>query len=174
MLHCASYFKLSSWRLELWWYKHGLSCLICYPLLSQNTVPRSSNILASTHHRNHDSTIQLTVRTLEPWTPRLFSRFFGIYQSQCYFITRLQHFVCLLNQVGVKSEWTLCYIMADKSEVYHWLKSLSPGMKLERLSLQFESRGFRSRRSLAYVKSEDLDSFFPSPDKLLLAERRVL
>lgn len=64
--------------------------------------------------------------------------------------------------------------MADKSEVYVWLKSLSPGMKLERLSLQFENRGFRSRRSLAYVKSEDLDSFFPSPDKLLLAERRVL
>lgn len=64
--------------------------------------------------------------------------------------------------------------MAGKSEVYHWLKSLSPGMKLERLSVQFESRGFRSRRSLAYVKSEDLDSFFPSPDKLLLAERRVL
>ena len=55
-----------------------------------------------------------------------------------------------------------------------WLKSLSPGMKLERLSLQFESREFRSRPSLAYVKSEDLDSFFPSPDKLLLAERRVL
>ena len=47
-------------------------------------------------------------------------------------------------------------------------------MKLERLSLQFESRGFCSRRSLAYVKSEDLDSFFPSPDKLLLVERRVL
>jgi len=64
--------------------------------------------------------------------------------------------------------------MADKSEVYMWLKSLSPGMKLERLSLQFESRGFCSRRSLAYVKSEDLDSFFPSPDKLLLAKRRVL
>ena len=64
--------------------------------------------------------------------------------------------------------------MAEKSEVYHWLKSLSPGMKLERLSVQFESRGFRSRRSLAYIKSEDLDSFFPSPDKLLLAERRVL
>ena len=64
--------------------------------------------------------------------------------------------------------------MAETSEVYQWLKSLSPGMKLERLSVQFESRGFRSRRSLAYVKSEDLDSFFPSPDKLLLAERRVL
>jgi len=64
--------------------------------------------------------------------------------------------------------------MADKSEVYMWLKSLSLGMKLERLSLQFESRGFRLRRSLAYVRSEDLNSFFLSPDKLLLAERRVL
>jgi len=40
--------------------------------------------------------------------------------------------------------------------------------------VQFESSGFRLRRSLAYVKSEDVDSFFPSPDKLLLAERRVL
>ena len=64
--------------------------------------------------------------------------------------------------------------MADKSEVYMWLKSLSSGMKLERPSLQFESRGFRLRRPLAHVKSEDLDSFFPSPDKLLLAEKRVL
>ena len=60
------------------------------------------------------------------------------------------------------------------SEVHSWLKSLSPGLKLERLSTEFENRGFRSRRSLAYVKSEDLDAFFPSPDKLLLAERRVL
>ena len=47
-------------------------------------------------------------------------------------------------------------------------------MKLERLSPQFETRGFRSRRSLVYVKTEDLDSFFPSPCKLLLAERRIL
>ena len=55
-----------------------------------------------------------------------------------------------------------------------WLKSLSPGMKLEKLLLQFESRGFRSRRSLANVNSDDLDSFFPSPDKLfILAERHV-
>ena len=57
--------------------------------------------------------------------------------------------------------------MAEKSEVHLWLKSLSPGMRLETLSPQFEVRGFRSRRSLSYVKSEDLDSFFPSPDKLL-------
>ena len=57
------------------------------------------------------------------------------------------------------------------SEVHSWLKSLSPGLKLERLSTQFENRGFRSRRSLAYVKSEDLDAFFPSPDKLLLCSK---
>ena len=47
-------------------------------------------------------------------------------------------------------------------------------MKLERLSPEFENRGFHSRRSLAYVKSKDLDLFFPSPDKLLLAEKRLL
>ena len=47
-------------------------------------------------------------------------------------------------------------------------------MKLERLLPEFENRGFPSRRSLAYVKSEDLDLFFPSPDKQLLAERRLL
>jgi len=60
------------------------------------------------------------------------------------------------------------------SEVHSWLESLSPGLKLERLSAQFENSWFRLRGSLAYVKSEDLDAFFPSPDKLLLAERRVL
>ena len=58
--------------------------------------------------------------------------------------------------------------MADKSEVFCWLKSFSPGMKLERLSLQFETKGFRWRRSLVSVKTEDLDSFFPFPDKLLI------
>ena len=58
--------------------------------------------------------------------------------------------------------------MADKSEVFCWLKSFSPGMKLERLSLQFETKGFRWQRSLASVKMEDLDSFFPFPDKLLI------
>ena len=61
------------------------------------------------------------------------------------------------------------------SEVHSWLKCQSPGLKLEPLSTQFDNRAFRSRRSLGYVKSENrLDAFFPSPDKLLLAERRVL
>lgn len=44
----------------------------------------------------------------------------------------------------------------------------------EWLLLVFETRGFCSRRSLAYMQTEDLDSFFPSPTKLLLAERRIL
>ena len=47
-------------------------------------------------------------------------------------------------------------------------------MKMERLSPQFENRGFRSRRSLAYVKTDYLDAFFPSPSNILLAERRIL
>jgi len=65
--------------------------------------------------------------------------------------------------------------VADRSDVNVWLKSLSPGVNLERLSVQFKSRGFCPQRSLAYVKSEEKDSFFPPPDyKLLLAERHVL
>ena len=49
----------------------------------------------------------------------------------------------------------------------HVISSISPGLKLERLLTQFENRGFRSRRSLAYVKSKDLNALFPSPDKFL-------
>ena len=66
--------------------------------------------------------------------------------------------------------------MTDKTltGVFLWLKSLSPSMKLEWLLPEFETRGFHSRRSLAYVQTEDLDSFFPSPTKLLLAERCIL
>ena len=50
--------------------------------------------------------------------------------------------------------------MLGPSEVQSWLKSLPLGLKLERLSTQFENRGLRSRRSLAFVKYEDLDAFF--------------
>ena len=66
--------------------------------------------------------------------------------------------------------------MTDKTltGVFLWLKSLSLSMKLEWLLPEFETRGFHSRRSLAYVQTEDLDSFFPSPTKLLLAERCIL
>ena len=76
----------------------------------------------------------------------------------------------------ILSRQVISLAMADKmlTEVFLWLKSLSPSIKLEWLLPEFETRGFRSRRSLAYVQTEDLDSFFPSPTKLLLAERRIL
>ena len=81
-----------------------------------------------------------------------------------------------LIKFTIWSRRVISFAMADKTltEVFLWLKSLSPSMKLERLSPEFETRGFRSRRSLAYVQTEDLDLFFPSPTKLLLAERCIL
>lgn len=60
------------------------------------------------------------------------------------------------------------------SEVYQWLKSISSGLNLERLAKEFEIRGFSSHQSLKYLQKEDLDAFFPSPQKLLLAEKRIL
>ena len=60
------------------------------------------------------------------------------------------------------------------SEVYQWLKSISSGLNLERLAKEFEIRGFSSFQSLKYLQKEDLDAFFPSPQKLLLAEKRIL
>lgn len=60
------------------------------------------------------------------------------------------------------------------SEVFEWLRSISNGLNLERLAKEFEVRGFLTRQSLKYIQNEDLDAFFPSPQKLLLAERRIL
>ena len=83
--------------------------------------------------------------------------------------------VALINFM-ILSRQVISLAMADKmlTEVFLWLKSLSPSIKLEWLLPEFETRGFRSRRSLAYVQTEDLDTFFPSPTKLLLAERHIL
>ena len=55
--------------------------------------------------------------------------------------------------------------MADKSEVYVAQVIIS-GHEIGKTFAPVESRGFRSWPSLAYVNSDDLDSFFPSPDKL--------
>ena len=60
------------------------------------------------------------------------------------------------------------------SEVYKWLKSIYSGLNLERLAREFEVRGFSTHQSLKYLQKEDLDAFFPSPQKLLLAEKRIL
>ena len=59
-----------------------------------------------------------------------------------------------------------------KSEVFPWLRYISNGLGLERLAESFESRGFRKTSSLKYIRSLDLDVFFPSPHKLLLAEKK--
>ena len=61
-----------------------------------------------------------------------------------------------------------------KSEVFLWLRSISNGLGLERLAEEFESRGFRKTSSLKYIRSSDLDVLFPSPHKLLLAEKRII
>ena len=60
------------------------------------------------------------------------------------------------------------------SEVYQWLKSISSGLNLQMLAKEFEVRGFSTQQSLKYLQKEDLDAFFPSPQKLLLAEKRIL
>ena len=60
------------------------------------------------------------------------------------------------------------------SEVYTWLSSISHGLNLERLAPEFERRGFQSMHSLKYIRQNDLEVTINSPDKLLLAERRIL
>ena len=60
------------------------------------------------------------------------------------------------------------------SEVHNCFKNLPGGLHLERCSQQFESRGFRTLGSLKYLRPGDIDAFFPSPEKLLLAEKRIL
>ena len=68
----------------------------------------------------------------------------------------------------------LAMMAALKSEVYQWLCSISNGLELERLAGEFESRGFRTVDSLKYIKSPDLDVLFPSPHKLMMAEKRII
>ena len=60
------------------------------------------------------------------------------------------------------------------SEVYKWLKNLPGDLKPEKCSKEFESRGFHTLESLKYLRAGDIDAFFPSPEKLLLAEKRIL
>ena len=55
-----------------------------------------------------------------------------------------------------------------------WLSSISHGLNLERLAPDFERRGFQSMHSLKYIRQNDLEVIINSPDKLLLAERRIL
>ena len=65
-------------------------------------------------------------------------------------------------------------IVNNISEVYTWLKSLPGGLGLEKCSRVLESRGFVTLSSLKHLRPGDIDAFFPSPEKLLLAEKHVL
>ena len=60
------------------------------------------------------------------------------------------------------------------SAVYKGLKNLPGDLNLEKFSKEFESHGFHTLESLKYLRPGDIDAFFPSPDKLLLAEKRLL
>ena len=60
------------------------------------------------------------------------------------------------------------------SEVYKWLKNLPGDLKLEKCGKEFESRGFHTLESLKNLSPGDIDAFFPSPEKPLLAEKRIL
>ena len=65
-------------------------------------------------------------------------------------------------------------IVNNISEAYTWLKSLPGDLALEKCSRVFESRGFVTLSSLKHLRPGDIDAFFPSPEKLLLAEKHVL
>ena len=65
-------------------------------------------------------------------------------------------------------------IVNNVSEAYTWLKGLLGGLGLEKCSRVFESRGFVTLSSLKHLRPGDIDAFFPSPEKLLLAEKHVL
>ena len=68
----------------------------------------------------------------------------------------------------------LAMMATPKSEVYQRLCSICNGLELERLAGEFESRSFRTVDSLKYIKSSDLDVLFPSPHKLMMAEKRII
>ena len=53
-------------------------------------------------------------------------------------------------------------------------KKPSRSLGLEKCSRVFESRGFVTLSSLKHLRPGDIDAFFPSPEKLLLAEKHVL
>lgn len=82
--------------------------------------------------------------------------------------------VSLKKSQSAKAERFSRTIVNNISEVCTWLKSLPGGLGLEKCSRVFESRGFVTLSSLKHLRPGDIDAFFPSPEKLLLAEKHVL
>ena len=59
------------------------------------------------------------------------------------------------------------------SEVYRWPKDIPGDLNLGKCSKEFESRGFHTLELLQYLRPGDIYAFFPSPEKLLLEEKRI-
>ena len=110
----------------------------------------------------------------------------------CYFFFSYKYFVetsnistknlllrCALKYKNFRSSLShfplfLAMMATPRSEVYQWLCSNSNALELERLAGESESRGFRTVDSLKYIKSPDLDVLFPSPHKLMMAEKQII
>ena len=65
-------------------------------------------------------------------------------------------------------------IVNNISKVYSLLKSPPRDLSLEKFSRVFGSHGFLTLSLSKYVRPGDINAFFPSPEKLLLAEKRIL
>ena len=74
----------------------------------------------------------------------------------------------------IRADMMASRIESGESEVYRWLSSILQGLNLQGIAPEFERRGFRTKHSLKYMAQNDLDIIINSPDKMLLAERRIL
>lgn len=74
----------------------------------------------------------------------------------------------------IPSQQVVILLIMAASEVHEWLRSISNGLDLERLAPLFESRGFRTKHSLTYLEKTDLEVIINSPQRLLLADKRII
>ena len=112
----------------------------------------------------------ITVRRALPWPPN--KHFLQV--SQSGYANLIDRHASLQSLQSTKPNRFSRTIVNKMSEVYTWLKSLPGGLGLEKCCRVFESRGFLTLSSLKYLRPGDIDAFFPSLEKLLLAEKRIL
>ena len=112
------------------------------------------------------------MRRALPWPPN--KHFYKQEVSQSRYTNLIDGHASLKRSQSAKAERFSRTIVNNISEVYTWLKSLPGGLGLEKCSRVLESRGFVSLSSLKHLRPGDIDAFFPSPEKLLLAEKHVL
>ena len=59
-----------------------------------------------------------------------------------------------------------------QSEISRWLSSIPCSLDLKYLAKDFEDRGFKTKESLKYTDSSDLDVLFPYLLKLSYAKKK--